>query len=535
MLSQIKNAWNDNLNFAYDLAQFSSVGDWRLAFVNRDRIKAMTAQTMQAAAVKYFVPDNRTSGVFLPTKAPTRAQVPPAPSIESVVGSYTGSEPPSAGEAFDADPLTIESRVSRFDLGPSIKLAVLPKKTRGRTVRISMSVRFGDERSLAGRGVTAELLASMLVRGTTTRDFQQHSDDMDRMQSAISAHWDNGVLKLDVSTTREHVTDLVDQALDVVRNPTFPEAEFRAMIGDRVGFAESQLSDPQALAWNALNRAVAPKSATAYFYLPSLQERLQALKSCTVSDLRSMFDQQVGPSSVQVAAVGDFDPEPLRDQLAKSLAGWSQRLPYRRPERRLEPVAPGAQTITVPDKPMATVGLATAFAMSNNDPDAPALRIASSILGRGLSSRLGQRLREKDGLSYDFLARMQSEELDEFTSLLAYAICARENADKTAAAMMEEVRRWINDGVTREELDDARKSNRLSVLRGFGTDSTLAETLRDGLFLGRTLKWNADRLDAVDKLTVEEVNGALKRRLAGLAFHEVRAGDLAPPPPPLKP
>ena len=53
------------------------MGDWRLLFLHRDRLRAATAEDVRKVAAKYFKPANRTMGLFIPTAQPDRAEIAP--------------------------------------------------------------------------------------------------------------------------------------------------------------------------------------------------------------------------------------------------------------------------------------------------------------------------------------------------------------------------------------------------------------------------------------------------------------------------
>ena len=89
------------------------MGDWRLLFLNRDRIKSVSAEEVQRAAVYYTKPSNRTIGVFIPEAQPDRTEVPPTPDLAAALKDYKGNAAVSAGESFDASPENIEARLRR--------------------------------------------------------------------------------------------------------------------------------------------------------------------------------------------------------------------------------------------------------------------------------------------------------------------------------------------------------------------------------------------------------------------------------------
>lgn len=525
-LSQIKLAMSDSNRIGIDLTESAALGDWRLFFIARDRIKAVTTPEVQAAALKYLVENNRTSAKFIPTKNPVRAEIPARPDVSPIVESYKGTETISEGETFDPTPANIESRVKRSKLNDAIQLATLNKKTRGEATNVAWTIRFGDEKSLTGQRVPGELLAAMLRRGTTTRTYQQISDELDKIQSAVNISSQAGSVRVNITSDKNNLAKAIEIAQDMLRNPAFPQNEFDTIQKERVAGIEAAMSNPQALAQNAIQRALAPFPKDSFFYVPTLEERLAELKAAKLDDVKKLYIDQVGPASVQIAAVGEFDDSTLNASLAKLFEGWNVKKKFTRVERPFIANESGDKTIVTPDKPMATIGMATEFKMQDTDPDAAAIDIAGYILGGGGKSRMTDRLRQKEGLSYAAGAMIQSNPLDPVTTVTAFAICAKQNADKAAVAMQEEMTRWIDLGVTEQELAEAKKSNRLEFLSELNEDNVVAGMLTSGLYLGRTLKWDADRLDQIDALNLQQVNDTVKKRLSGAHFFELKAGDL---------
>ena len=60
-----------------------------------------------------------------------------------------------AGETFDPSPANLDARTQRFTLPNGMKVALLPKKTRGEAVSFSLTLHFGDEKSVFGKASTA--------------------------------------------------------------------------------------------------------------------------------------------------------------------------------------------------------------------------------------------------------------------------------------------------------------------------------------------------------------------------------------------
>ena len=128
-------ALSDPEGFAVDLSDYIALGDWRLFFADRDATAKVTPDAVNTAAATYFVRDNRVVGLFIPDDHPKRAPYMTTPDVKDVIAKATFKEEGDQAEAFDASQDNIDARTERLRIG-GVEVALLPKKTRGRTVTV---------------------------------------------------------------------------------------------------------------------------------------------------------------------------------------------------------------------------------------------------------------------------------------------------------------------------------------------------------------------------------------------------------------
>ena len=104
------------------LSEYIAAGDWRLAFITRDRVAKATTVDVDQFARTYLKPSNRTIGLFIPTEKPDRSEVAAAPDVAALVKDYKGGTAMAQGEAFDPSPSNIDKHTVRGELQPGIKL-----------------------------------------------------------------------------------------------------------------------------------------------------------------------------------------------------------------------------------------------------------------------------------------------------------------------------------------------------------------------------------------------------------------------------
>ena len=192
LLKEIELTLNDSSELCMALTVFIGRGDWRLFFLQRDRVQAVTAADVQKASAAYLKPSNRTLGRFLPDASPDRAEIPAPPDVSAMVKDYRGRTAVAQGEAFDASPANIDLRTERWNTEAGMKVAFLPKKTRGQSVTVHLTLRLGNEEDLFGKAAAGKVVAQLLMRGTRNLHKEQLQSTImnspaDRKLSVVSA------------------------------------------------------------------------------------------------------------------------------------------------------------------------------------------------------------------------------------------------------------------------------------------------------------------------------------------------------------
>ena len=528
IVKNIELTMNSADRVGLQMSEWIGAGDWRLFFLNRDRIRKVTPEDVQRAAAVYLKVSNRTVGEFIPTAKPDRAEIPATPDVAALLNDYKGDAAIAAGEAFDPSPASIESRTARSALPGGLKLALLPKKTRGGTVVVAMTVRYGDEKSLANRAIVAQLAGGMLMRGTARHTRQQIKDEFDRLRARASINGGPTQAVLSVETTRENLPAVLSLAAECLREPVFPAAEFETLKQETLADIEQGRSEPQQIASTAYRRHLNPYPKGDVRYISTPEEDIAEVKAATLADVKKFHADFYGASVGELALVGDFDVKEA-GRLAESLfGGWKSPRSFTRIPSVFHDVPPVHESFEAPDKANAFFIAGMNLSLRDDDPDYPALVLGNYMLGGGfLNSRLATRIRQKEGLSYGVGSQFQASALDKTGTFLAFAIYAPENAGKLEAAFREEIARALKDGFEAKEVEEARSGWLQSRQVGRAQDAALARLLSQDLYLTRTLAWDADLEKRVQALTPDQIVAALRRHIDPEKITVVKAGDFA--------
>ncbi|MEW6745138.1 MAG: pitrilysin family protein [Planctomycetota bacterium] len=459
------------------------------------------------------------------------AEIPASPRLDDLINDYQGLEGAPEGEAFVATPDNIEQHTKRLTLRPGLKVALLSKPAPGAAVKACLRFHFGTEKALAGHAAALELVPAMLMRGTTDRDHQELRDEIDRLQCRIDVTGVLGTLYASIWSDRTHFIKALGLLAEIVQRPAFSVSELEILLKEQLASLEQGLSDPGWLGAIARQRAMNPWPVDSVHYVPTLEERMERLKGVTPEVLKELHAQYYGASNVEIAVVGDFDAEEVRATLTELFGSWESPAPYERIGKPYRPIKAACEKILVRGNPQAHVAMGIVFPMCQDDPDYPAMRLAGRILGPDPTGRLMSRLRNKEGLSYGVFASVSVPVRDQKGSLTAAfltagASCASQDATKALSAMREEIGRWIAEGVTEEELHQGKERMALMFEESLAYDLTLAGLLADGLEWDRTLQFEVELLEKIERLTTADVQRVLEKRLGGLPFIEVITGDL---------
>lgn len=545
ILKQREMAAADTAQIGIQLSEWAAEGDWRLYFLNRDRIEQVTPEKVQAAAAKYLVRNNRTVGIFIPAEKAERIVIPPTPDVAALVADYKGRAQISEGEAFDPTPENIESRVTRSELPAGIKVTLMPKKSRGEEVHLTLTLHYGNEENLKGLESAAGFLGDLMMRGTKQMSYQQIRDELDRLTASLGSGAGRrggrrggggggtaGGLSFSIQAKRDNLPAVLEILRQVLREPLLPKDEFEIMKSERLSGMEQMKTEPAMLAPRLLQRTLSPYDKNDVRYIPTIDESIERLKGTTYDQVAQIYREYLGSQEGELTIVGDFDTNACLPVLKTALADWKAAKPYARIANPIKTEVAGARLqINTPDKANATYIAGVIFPLRDDDADYPALLMGNYIFGGGsLSSRLATRVRQKEGLSYGVGSGLGVSAQDKRASFSISAIVNPKNLGKLETCVQDELDKLLREGVTADELEKARQGFLQSEKVGRSSDPALAGSLGGLRYLGRTMTWDAELEKKIAALTPDQVNAALRKHIDPKKLVAVAAGDFEAKP-----
>lgn len=317
---------------------------------------------------------------------------------------------------------------------------------------------------------------------------------------------------------------LITLLAEQLRTPAFADAEFDKLKKQLDGLVRTQLEDTDFRAGDAYSRAIFPPGHPNR--QPSPEQFLADMAKTDVAAVRQFHSQYYGPTGLRLVIVGDVDPAAAQAELRKAFAGWSGG--------SIPPAAPPApalaaaksETIFMADKASVSVVLGQPTQLRYSDPDALALRLGTRILGSGFVGRLMASVRDREGLTYGIGASTSDDTFAD-GAWSVQAAFAPQMLEKGLASTRREIDSWYSGGVTAAELARAKRELAGTYQVGLATTGGLAGQILLMLNRGMPLAFVDEFPKRVAALSLEDVNGAIKRHLDPGKLALVEAGTVA--------
>jgi zinc protease len=522
------------------LGEAVASADWKWFLSYIDNIQAVTADDVQRVAATYLIPDRATVGWFVPVDAETAAKfaaahdgiaasMAMADASATATSSTTSTETSAAGSAGSAalpaaaNAGTFAERTTRRVLSNGIILDVVENRAVP-TVAVSGLLVAGSMTAPPGKPAVPALTAMMVERGTTSRDKTTIGDLLAKSGANLSIG--NGLFETTItgSGLSRDIDLLLDVLADQLKNPAFPDSEFTKAKAEYRAQVLQSAENTSSRATTRLSQLIYPEGHP--LRLPDAAALATSIDAVTLDDIRAFHREQYVGASLILSVVGDVDAAAVAPRVEAYFAGLpaGARPALERP--RTSPVKPVREVVTMPGKANMNFLLGQASGLRRTDPDYEAALIANAALGQNsLSSRIGKRVRDTEGLSYSLSSRFNwSDDLDGL--FLVNVNVAPQNLAKAMTSTIEVVEQFCKEGVTDEEVAIGQNFFAGNYQVRLGSNAGVARALVEAERFGYGPGYLDEYPERFRRVTKDQVNAALKKHLDPAKLHTVVAGDL---------
>lgn len=437
-----------------------------------DDIAAITPADVQQVAQRYLAPHKRNIGHFIPTSEAGQKT-----SIRVAARSpYTTNKLWFYNEPInnvEPDPTAgIAPHPSRHVL-PNGMVVLLQRNPSSPTVSIQGEIRLGQIHEPAEKSGLAVFTAASLIRGTKNRSFHNITDTTEERGCSVNASAGRHGTTFSGKALAEDVGLIMEILADMVRNPIFPNQEVERLRTQFMTNLREQEQDTRAMAFRAARELLYPAE---HPYSRQQSGSLDTVSKLTPDDLVN-FARRYHPASTTIAVVGDIDPDALVKEIDHWFGDWSGdgdppavEVPIVKP-----PASAKRQDVVVAGKTQSDIIWAVP-GVARTDHHYYAAMLGNLVLGQlGLMGRLGENVRDKQGLAYYAISRLDAE-LGAGPWFVSAGVNPS-NIDRALNSIREEIERLRAEGITEEERSDSVAYLTGSLAIGLETNSGIASLL----------------------------------------------------------
>ncbi len=344
------------------------------------------------------------------------------------------------------------------------------------------------------RGI-AHFLEHMLFKGTHTRSAEDIARAVDSIGGQLDAFTSKEMVSYNTKVLDEHLPLAWDILSDLVLNPTFDSTELEKEKGVILEELKMELDNPEYLTHELFVKNLWKGHGLAQ---PIIGTR-QTIQGFTRDMLVGYHQRFYHPGNIVVTATGNLHHAKIVDMVAQSFANRpnGHSLPKQKAPTLHAPfVLKQKRTqqahlyLGSPARPIA-------------DPTRFAWYVLNTILGGGMSSRLFQNIRERQGLAYAVMSDLM---VYRDTGCLAiYAGTSADTLTQVIRSIMEEFRDLKTNLVSTEELRRAKEHLKGSLILSLeSTNSRMTNLARQQIFFGQFFSMD-ELLAAIEAVTSEQV------------------------------
>lgn len=360
-----------------------------------------------------------------------------------------------------------------------------------------------ESRAKAG---LSHLVAAVLTKGTTNLSSVEIAEQVESVGASLNADTSADYFLVGLKTVSADFVPILQLAGAILRSPSFPEAEVQLEKKLTIQSIRSQQEQPFNVAFNYLREAIYPEHP----YGVSVLGTEATVSELTRADLVEYHQTYFRPDNLVIALAGRIDHQQAIDLVEAVFGDW-QIPDHPLPQKTLFSINPNPSQQLICQETQQSIIMLGYLASAVTNEDYPALKLVSTYLGNGLSSRLFVELREKRGLAYDVSAFYPTR-LDA-APFVAYMGTAPENTAIAIEGLRAEIERLSTNQLTEMEIQGAKNKLLGQYALGKQTNGEIAQIFGWYESLGLGIGFDSQFQEDVERVTPEMIQAVANRYL----------------------
>ncbi len=364
-----------------------------------------------------------------------------------------------------------------------------------------MVIPVGSSRDPKGKEGLANMVASLLDKGTSKRNAVQIANDLERLGLTFAASSDADSTFIGISGLSIHANIASDEFFKLLTDSKFFESEIKRDAELTSAQIRKMFDNPKSVASIATEKVLFGNHP----YASMVSGDLDSLKAIRRTHVLEFYKNHYQPNGAVLAVVGKFgDAE--QSNIRKLFSSWNVKGVDLKPIAQPQAAKPQIVFVEKPGLKQAEIRMAH-LGIPRNHPDYLKLRVANTILGESFIGRLFSEIREKRGLTYSIYSYFDTREVSG-----PFVISTFTRLDKIPE-MIEETQKVYSgfaQGVSEADIKDAVSYLKGSFPQVIETGEDLARQLLILYRYGVDPSYLADFMKNISQIDATEVNEVLK-------------------------
>jgi len=346
--------------------------------------------------------------------------------------------------------------------------------------------------------------ASMLGEGTKQKGAIQFADELESKAVSVNAHAGAETFVFEISSLKEQFGFAVRMLQDLLKDPNFTDGSFEKIKQLTLGGLSSKKSDFDYIANLNLKKMIFKDTPLEN----SFSGDEKSIGNLRLENVKEFYESHIDLANMIVVVGGDISMDEVKASLKELLR--DVQVGEKRELKHYSVSANGAENIEVKDTKQAYIYFAAPYSLKSDSEEVYKSRVASFILGAsGFGSRLMEEIRVKRGLAYSAYARTSISRSNSYFS--GHLQTKNESLDEAKSVVISEIKKFVDEGVTQSELDQAKRFL-------LGSEPLRNETLSQRLnsafteyYRGFEIGHSKTELEKIEKLSLKELNEFIKQ------------------------
>ena len=372
----------------------------------------------------------------------------------------------------------------------------------------------------------SSLTSSMLDKGTRNKSKHEINNQLESIGAEISFISSNRHINFTAHCLKPDLDTVVQLIAEQLREAVFPEDELDILKKRIIANLEISKDDTKKQALVNFIREIYPEGH--YNSRNTIDQAIKNIDVLKTDDLVSFHEKTFGLGSLKIAAAGDISNDLFSGLIKTHFDGWKDQT-VKQLEQSVSSIKRKQSSLNknINDKTSTDIYIGQTVELSESSEDYLSLMMGIYILGGNFSARLMQTVRDEQGLTYGIGSTLAGCSYGINGHWHTWGTFAPDLVDKGIASTLEQIKKWYDNGISKQELD--AKKTTINGLFKVSLDTTggVIDKILTNAEKGREITYLDNYTKLISELDKNKVNEVINKYIDPDKFITSISGSIA--------